>query len=186
METDLVAKVEQRIIEEKLADPGDVMVVAVSGGPDSVALLHVLFVLRMLIAGQLVVAHVNHQFRGAESDAEADFVAELAAGLGLPCEIGVIDVPAYIEEASLNGQAAAREKRYEFLHQVAAKYGAHRIAFAHHADDQAETMSDANSARDRPLRASWHAGTQTRKKSGTDSSFFTYIQIRYCELLRSA
>ncbi|OCT13263.1 tRNA lysidine(34) synthetase TilS [Paenibacillus pectinilyticus] len=140
METDLVAAVEQRVNEIKLADPGDVIIAAVSGGPDSVALLHVLFRLTDKYHWTLVVAHVNHQFRGDESDAEADFVAEVAAGLGLPCEIGVIDVPAYIEEASLNGQAAAREKRYEFLHQVADKYGAHRIALAHHADDQAETI----------------------------------------------
>ena len=117
METDLVARVERRIVEEKLADAGDVIIVAVSGGPDSVALLHVLFRLADTYQWTIVVAHVNHQFRGMESDAEADFVAELAAGLELPCEIGVIDVPAYIEEASLNGQAAAREKRYEFLHQ---------------------------------------------------------------------
>lgn len=140
METDLVARVERRIEEEKLADAGDVIVVAVSGGPDSVALLHVLFRLADTHQWTIVVAHVNHQFRGIESDAEADFVKELAAGLALPCEIGVIDVPAYIEEASLNGQVAAREKRYEFLHQVADQYGAQRIALAHHADDQAETM----------------------------------------------
>ncbi|KRE45448.1 tRNA lysidine(34) synthetase TilS [Paenibacillus sp. Soil724D2] len=140
MEIDLVAKVEQRIIEEKLVEPGDVVVVAVSGGPDSVGLLHVLFALAERYSWKLVVAHVNHQFRGAESDAEATFVGKLADDLGLPCEIGVIDVPAFIEETSLNGQAAAREKRYEFLHQIAAKYGAIRIAFAHHADDQAETV----------------------------------------------
>jgi tRNA(Ile)-lysidine synthase len=140
METDLVARVEQRMVGEKLADSGDVIIVAVSGGPDSVALLHVLFCLADTYQWKLVVAHVNHQFRGAESDGEADFVAELAAGLKLPCEIGVIDVPAYIEETSLNGQTAAREKRYEFLHQVADKYGADRIALAHHADDQAETI----------------------------------------------
>lgn len=140
MEIDLVAKVEQRIIEEKLADTGDVVVVAVSGGPDSVALLHVLFALAEEYSWKLVVAHVNHQFRGAESDAEASFVAELAAELQLPCEIGIIDVPAYIEESSLNGQTAAREKRYEFLQQVAVKYSAERIALAHHADDQAETV----------------------------------------------
>ncbi|OAS19495.1 tRNA lysidine(34) synthetase TilS [Paenibacillus oryzisoli] len=140
METDLVARVERRIEEEKLADAGDVIVVAVSGGPDSVALLHVLFRLAATHQWTIVVAHVNHQFRGSESDAEAGFVKELATGLALPCEIGVIDVPAYIEESSLNGQAAAREKRYEFLHRVANQYGAHRIALAHHADDQAETM----------------------------------------------
>jgi tRNA(Ile)-lysidine synthase len=140
MEIDLVAKVRQRVTEEKLADSGDVVVVAVSGGPDSVALLHVLFALTASFNWKLVVAHVNHQFRGAESDAEATFVMELAKELSLPCEIGVIDVPAYIEETSLNGQAAAREKRYEFLHRVASDYGAQRIAFAHHADDQAETV----------------------------------------------
>ena len=82
MENDLVAKVEQRIIEEKLVDPGDVVVVAVSGGPDSVALLHVLFALAERYSWQLVVAHVNHQFRGAESDAEANFVGKLADFLG--------------------------------------------------------------------------------------------------------
>ncbi|WNR44785.1 tRNA lysidine(34) synthetase TilS [Paenibacillus roseipurpureus] len=140
METDLISKVTQRIELKKLANPGDVIVVAVSGGPDSVALLHVLFRLAATYTWKLVVAHVNHQFRGAESDAEAAFVARLAAEWGLPCEIGVINVPAYIEEASLNGQAAAREKRYEFLHVVAEQYGAKRIALAHHADDQAETV----------------------------------------------
>ncbi|UKS26241.1 tRNA lysidine(34) synthetase TilS [Paenibacillus sp. HWE-109] len=140
MEHDLVARVEQRIKEQKLVAPGDVVVVAVSGGPDSVALLHVLFVLGEKYSWQLVVAHVNHQFRGEESDAEAAFVNELAASKGLPCEVGVINVPAYIEETALNGQAAAREKRYEFLHLVADKYGANRIALAHHADDQAETV----------------------------------------------
>ncbi|NQX70523.1 tRNA lysidine(34) synthetase TilS [Paenibacillus alba] len=140
METELAVQVEQRITEHKLIASGDVVVVAVSGGPDSVALLHVLFVLSERHGWKLIAAHVNHQFRGEESDAEALFVEELAASMGVPCEIGVINVPAYIEETSLNGQAAAREKRYEYLHQVAAKYGAKRIALAHHADDQAETM----------------------------------------------
>ncbi|MFD0698923.1 tRNA lysidine(34) synthetase TilS [Paenibacillus sp. GCM10027628] len=140
MEDNLVAKVEQRINQDQLIDPGDGVVVAVSGGPDSVALLHVLFALSERYRWKLIVAHVNHQFRGEESDAEAAFVADLAARLDLPCEIGDIDVPAYIEETSLNGQAAAREKRYAFLHEVANRYGAQRIAFAHHADDQAETV----------------------------------------------
>ncbi|RTE02546.1 tRNA lysidine(34) synthetase TilS [Paenibacillus whitsoniae] len=140
MDNDVLALVERRIREEHLAGTGDVVVVAVSGGSDSVALLHVLFRLVGTFGWRLVVAHVNHQFRGAESDAEADFVAGLAARFGLPCEIGVIDVPAYIEEASLNAQAAAREKRYAFLHNVAERYGAQRIALAHHADDQAETV----------------------------------------------
>jgi len=140
MDTNLVASVEHRILEQQLIEPGDGVVVAVSGGPDSVALLHVLFMLSGQHGWKLCVAHVNHRFRGAESDAEANYVAELAAKWGLPCHIGDIDVPAYIEETSMNSQVAAREKRYGFLHQVAAEQGAQRIAFAHHADDQAETV----------------------------------------------
>jgi tRNA(Ile)-lysidine synthase len=136
----LLEKVKTHIDQEKLFDRGDAIVVAVSGGPDSVALLHILFLLSERYGWKLSVAHVNHQFRGEESDAEAIFVANLAKQWGLPCEIGKIDVPAYIHETSLNGQAAAREKRYEFLHAVADQYSAQRIALAHHADDQAETL----------------------------------------------
>ena len=136
----LVSQIEQTIEADKLIAPGDAVVVAVSGGPDSVALLHVLFLLAPKWDLRLVAAHVNHQFRGAESDAEAEFVASFASKLGLPCEVGVIDVPAYIEHTALNAQAAAREKRYDFLHAVAEQHGATRIALAHHADDQAETV----------------------------------------------
>lgn len=136
----IAKQVEQVIADEAMINNGDCIVVAVSGGPDSVALLHILFSLKGQYGWSLVVAHVNHRFRGEESDREADFVAELAASLGLPCEVGVIDVPAYIAQSGLNGQAAAREKRYEFLHSVAEQYGAQRIALAHHAGDQAETV----------------------------------------------
>jgi tRNA(Ile)-lysidine synthase len=136
----LMKQVELRIEETKLIRPGDAVVVAVSGGPDSVAMLHVLFLLSERYSWRLVVAHVNHKFRGDESDAEAAFVAELAKSYSLPCEIGNIDVPAYIDQTSLNAQVAAREKRYEFLHEVANRYHATRVALAHHADDQAETI----------------------------------------------
>ncbi|WP_433944873.1 tRNA lysidine(34) synthetase TilS [Paenibacillus sp. SN-8-1] len=120
----------------------DCIVVAVSGGPDSVALLHALHHL----AGEpgsslrLVCAHVNHGFRGAESDAEAEFVRETADRLGIPFELGNYDVPAFIEETGMSLQTAAREKRYEFLHRIADQYGASAIALAHHGDDQAETV----------------------------------------------
>ena len=111
----LVWKVEHRINETKLIQPHDKIVVAVSGGPDSVALLHVLVQLSSIYQWQLLVAHVNHKFRGSESDLEAEFVRELAVSLQLPYEIADIDVPSYIMQSSLNAQTAAREKRYEFL-----------------------------------------------------------------------
>ncbi|WP_068777626.1 tRNA lysidine(34) synthetase TilS [Paenibacillus sp. FJAT-26967] len=136
----LRAVVERVIREERLLERGDTIVVGVSGGPDSVALLHLLHKLSTAWDWKLIVAHVNHRFRGEESDREADFVASFAKKLGLTCEVGNIDVPAYIEETSLNSQVAARKKRYQFLYETARRYGASRIALAHHADDQAETI----------------------------------------------
>lgn len=111
-------------------EPG---VVAVSGGADSVALL------RALVAagtGPLTVAHVNHRLRGAESDGDAAFVAELAGSLGLPVRLGSADVAA----VGGNLEATARRLRYGWLADVAADAGAKWIATGHTADDQAETV----------------------------------------------
>ncbi|WP_209866296.1 tRNA lysidine(34) synthetase TilS [Paenibacillus shirakamiensis] len=121
---------------------GDCIVVAVSGGPDSIALLHVLHALSQEAEGsfQLICAHINHGFRGKESREEADFVRQIASDLQIPFELGEPDVTSYMIEAGLGLQVAAREKRYEFLHDVASKYQANSIALAHHADDQAETV----------------------------------------------
>ncbi|WP_240633492.1 tRNA lysidine(34) synthetase TilS [Paenibacillus montanisoli] len=126
--------------EERLWLPGETVVVAVSGGPDSMALLHMLHSLREEERLKLVAAHVDHGFRGEESAREAESVRQYSAQLGIPCETVQFNLPAYIEETGMNAQAAAREKRYAFLHQVARTYGAARIALAHHADDQAETV----------------------------------------------
>jgi tRNA(Ile)-lysidine synthase len=137
---ELLGKVERLIADERLFEPEDSIVVAVSGGPDSVALLHILFLLSPKWRLRLVVAHVNHRFRGSESEREADFTAGLAARLGIPFQLGDIDVPAYIQATGLNGQDAARQLRYAFLHETASSFGAGKIALAHHADDQAETV----------------------------------------------
>ncbi|TMV44291.1 tRNA lysidine(34) synthetase TilS [Paenibacillus mesophilus] len=137
---ELLKKVESAIRNEQLAEAGDRIVVAVSGGPDSMALLHVLFLLSRDFRFQLIVSHVNHGFRVEESEREAETVAAYAAELGVPCEIGRFDLPAYVAETGMNSQAAAREKRYAFLFETAKRHGAGKIALAHNADDQAETM----------------------------------------------
>jgi hypoxanthine phosphoribosyltransferase len=142
MGMDLVRTAERRIRDAGLLAQGDAVVVAVSGGPDSVALLHVLFALsqRREWGWRLIAAHVNHGFRGAESDEEAAYVERLAAQLGLPFELIRLDMPAELAATGENAQAASRARRYEFLHEAAAKHGAGKIALAHHADDQAETV----------------------------------------------
>lgn len=114
------------------------VLVAVSGGADSVALLHGLLAVRQQLAGRLVVAHVNHHLRGVESDADEQFVRELCRGLELPCEIAHAEVPRLCKGDGL--EAAAREQRYRLLSEVAGRRAARFVAVAHTADDQAETI----------------------------------------------
>ncbi|WP_052340001.1 tRNA lysidine(34) synthetase TilS [Gorillibacterium massiliense] len=140
MEDHLVRQVEKMLIEEDLLQKGDHVVVALSGGPDSVALLHILHRLSGSWRLELTAAHVNHGFRPEESRQEAEQAAQWVASLGVPFETITLDLPAYIRETGRNGQDAARELRYRFLLETAHRVGAGKIAFAHHADDQAETV----------------------------------------------
>jgi tRNA(Ile)-lysidine synthetase-like protein len=120
--------------------PGGTLVVAVSGGPDSLALLHALCALRAELGLGLHVAHLDHRLRGDQSAAEARFVAETAHSWGVPATIEAIDVRAAARERRQNLHAAARTVRYAFLARVAGAIGAYAVATAHHADDQAETV----------------------------------------------
>lgn len=125
----LVKMVSERLNHRVGSGPG---IVAVSGGPDSVALL------RALIPENPIAAHVNHQLRGDESDADEAFVRELASSLGVGFRSIRIDVKR--EAAGGNLEAAARRLRYQWLKSVAQETGAAWIATGHTADDQAETV----------------------------------------------
>ena len=119
------------------------VLLAVSGGADSVALLRSLSAIRNPDAGRLVVAHFNHRLRGVESDADETFVRELAGQLGLSCEVGrAADPPSQGPGVAARSwdEGTARRERYEFLAATAAKVGARYVATAHTADDQAETI----------------------------------------------
>ncbi|XEC94966.1 tRNA lysidine(34) synthetase TilS [Paenibacillus tarimensis] len=137
---ELVKKVARTATEEALWQPGDTVVVALSGGPDSTALLHMLHRISQDQQLTLVAAHANHGFRPEESAREADAVRKLCDKLRIRCEITELNVPAYMKESRSNAQLAARKLRYDYLEHVAACAGAKRIALGHHADDQAETV----------------------------------------------
>ena len=111
--------------------------VGVSGGADSVALLHLL-----AEAGfrNLVVCHLDHSLRGAASTGDARFVQDLAGQLGMKCEIGRVDVRARMAQHGESMETAARNVRHEFFGECARKYRCRRVLLAHHADDQAETV----------------------------------------------
>ncbi|WP_199624029.1 tRNA lysidine(34) synthetase TilS [Paenibacillus alkalitolerans] len=137
---DIIRQVEDTILERKLFEEGERIVAAVSGGPDSVALLHLLHRLAGRWRWTLSVAHVNHGLRGQESDEEEQFVKDLAARLGLPFWSARLNVKEVTAEHGNNVQAAARALRYEALRKAAEALQTTTVALGHHADDQAETV----------------------------------------------
>ncbi len=118
---------------------GTRVVVAVSGGPDSLCLLHVLRALAPERELRLHVAHLDHRLRPESAD-DAQFVAQLAEEWGLPATMGSEDVAAHARRTKTGLEAAARELRYRFLAQAARATQARTIALGHTADDQAETV----------------------------------------------
>ncbi|MCK9374586.1 MAG: tRNA lysidine(34) synthetase TilS [Syntrophobacterales bacterium] len=123
---------------ERLFTPGDRVLVAVSGGPDSVALLHLLVRLRFALALRLGVAHYDHGLRGAASRGDAEFVADLARRLDLPCHAGAGEVKAAAQRDRVSLQMAARKLRQQFLHDTRRHHAYAKIALGHTADDQVE------------------------------------------------
>ncbi len=135
---------EQRVLryirEHRLIARGQKVLVAVSGGPDSVCLLHILSSLGRELDIELHIAHLNHGLRGKESLADAAYVAGLARKLGIPATIASRDVRLFRKQHGLSLEEAAREVRYAFLAEAAAKTGAGRVAVGHTASDHVETI----------------------------------------------
>ncbi len=137
---DVVQHVQDTIEEHDLLEPGDPVVVGLSGGPDSLCLLHVLRRLCKAYDLRIHVAHLNHSTRGKASDADAAFVRATAAAWDLPATVEKRDVPELADEHGLAFEEAARRVRYAFLAHVASSVDAEKIAVGHNADDQAETV----------------------------------------------
>lgn len=137
----LVDRVRMTIREHRLLDSTDGVIVGVSGGPDSVALLYVLRELGAQGALRLVsVAHVNHQLRGAASDGDERFCRDLARRFEIPIDVGTFDIRAVATARHASIEATGRAERYAFLEATAVARGATRIAVGHTRDDQAETF----------------------------------------------
>jgi len=136
----LAQAVRSYIQKYELLKPGDRVGVAVSGGADSVALLRVLVELRKELGVTLAVAHFNHQLRGADADADEQFVQELARGLRLEFLPDRGDVAGYAADHRLSIEAAARELRLQYFTRLLRAGPLNKIATAHTLDDQAETV----------------------------------------------
>ena len=132
--------VDRTLRTDRMVQNGDAVLVAVSGGADSVALVYILLELAPQYSFRMAIAHLNHCLREKESDRDEAFVASLAKKLELPFYIGREDVLRYQKRHRLSLEDAARQVRYRFYDSIAAKYGYGKIALGHHADDNAELV----------------------------------------------
>lgn len=135
----MLDKVQNTIEKYQMLASGDKVVTAVSGGPDSLVLLHVLYALRKRYNIELLVAHYNHLLR-PDAGKDAALVRAVAEKLGLPFYIGEGQVAEYAREKKLSIQVAARDLRYQFLERIVKETGSQKLALAHQLDDQGETI----------------------------------------------
>jgi tRNA(Ile)-lysidine synthase len=138
---DLVKKIKQFVEKHRMLSPGNRVLVAVSGGADSVALLHILHDLKKQLELSLEVAHLQHGIRGEEGEEDARFVAGLAERLDLVCHVKAIDLP-QMKRTSGKGslEEMGRLERYRFFAETAHRHEIAAVATAHTIDDQAETF----------------------------------------------
>lgn len=134
-----IEKVKQTIDSNRLLEHGDAVLAGVSGGPDSMCLLHVLLALSLERSYVVEVAHVNHSLRGASSVADQEFVESRCKEWGVPVHTTTVDVSAYAKYHSMGTEEAARYLRYEYFQECTKGRGM-KVAVAHHQQDQVETV----------------------------------------------
>lgn len=136
----LCNRVAATVSRHRMIAPGDTVIVALSAGADSTALLHALVQLKGKLRCRVCACHIHHGLRGADANADAEHAARLAESLGVMFSSSRADVRSYAKASKLSLEAAAREVRYQLLQQAARAHSATCIATGHTADDQAETV----------------------------------------------
>jgi len=136
----MIDKVLCTIKKHNLIEKGEGVVVGVSGGPDSVCLLHILCSLKDQLALKLYAVHINHMLRGKEAEQDEIYVRELCGKLGVPLFTAAFDVKEISKKEGISAEEAGREIRYSQFRHFASKAGATKIAVAHNKNDQAETI----------------------------------------------
>jgi tRNA(Ile)-lysidine synthase len=136
----LINTVKATIIKNSMLKPGDAVLTAVSGGADSIALIHILLRLSPEFDLRLGIAHFDHGLRAMESDRDANFVVSVAKKYNLPCYNKKCDVKKFSIHHKLSTEEAGRILRHKFLNEAARKHGFDKIALGHHKEDMAETV----------------------------------------------
>lgn len=136
----MIESVLNTITKNEMFNRGDKVIVAVSGGPDSICLLHILYVLKDKLGITLYAAHVNHCLRGKDADADEKYVEKFCQNLKIQFKSLKIDVNHISQEEGISCESAGRKVRYNFFEDLKNKLKAQKIAIAHNANDQAETI----------------------------------------------
>ena len=134
----IVEKIRKTIKDNKLINKKDKIVVGVSGGPDSMCLLHVLIMLKNELEFDLVVAHINHMIR-KEANSETEYVKDFCKKNNIECFVKIADVLKVAEKEKIGTEEEGRKIRYNFFEEVRIKTNSNKIATAHNANDNAET-----------------------------------------------
>ena len=136
----MIQKVKSTIEEYGLINNNDKIIVAVSGGPDSMCLLDILRKMKENISIELIVTHINHCTRGKESDGDEEYVREYCQKYSIPFNSLRVDIEKVAKEKGISTEMAGREERYAFFDKIMYENGANKIALAHNANDLAETV----------------------------------------------
>lgn len=136
----ILEKTLSTIKKYNLIEKGDKIVLGLSGGPDSVCLLHILNRLKEVLDIEIYAAHLNHQIRGMEAQKDALYISQLCESLGITFFVKSINVPKYCKENKLSLEEGARKLRYEMFFEIKEKINANKIAIAHNMNDQVETI----------------------------------------------
>lgn len=132
--------VSSTIQEHDMIEPGDTVICAVSGGPDSMCLLDSLHILSGKFDFSLRIAHLHHHMRGEQADKDAQLVVDFGKSRGIPAAVGHEEVFNLAETHGVGVEEAGRIARYQFFFELKSKIGAHKIALGHNMNDQAETV----------------------------------------------
>lgn len=128
------------VLKERLFEPGDKVLVGVSGGVDSMVLLHLLCTWQRRLKIEIGIIHLHHGIRGAEADTDREFVNNTASEMSLPCHVYHRRIPEFARKHKLSLEEAGHQVREALFRQEARKLGYSKIATGHHLDDQAETV----------------------------------------------
>ncbi len=140
----MLKKVERKVFDfidrYKLIEEGDNVLVAVSGGPDSVFLLHLFFLLQRKFGVEFTGCHINHHLRGVDSNGDEKFVVNMCKKMNVPLIVKDVDVSLFMKRKKVSLEEAARELRLKVLEEEASKLKAQKIAIGHTSDDNVETF----------------------------------------------